>query len=157
MQPCQHVVHRIEDGGPLGECQLGHRRIDQDAAFDAIHDVEHLADDGIVGAQKMGRGHGYVRLRQRRDHAELAIDLMGGGHKLTWRLLAQHEVAALAVFHFGREKESRVGMAAVELLDFQSTAITGETAAQIAVERRRIEPVALHDRNGVCIKGHFRP
>jgi hypothetical protein len=46
-------------------------------------------------------------------------------------------------------------MAAVKLPDFQSTAITGEMAAEIAVERRRIEPVVLHDGNGACVKGHF--
>ena len=50
--------------------------------------------------------------------------------------------------------DGRVLLAGGYGADFQPTAIAGEVAAQIAVEGRRIEAVALDDGNGICVKSH---
>jgi len=102
----------------------------------------------------MGWGDRHVGGCQRRDHPELAVDLMGRGDELARRLLAQHEVLALAAHHFGRKEEGRVGMARIELAHAEAAAIPVEIAAQIAVERRHVEAVALHDGNGIRVSRH---
>ena len=47
-------------------------------------------------------------------------------------------------------------MARIELAHLEAAAIAGEMGAQIALERGRIEAVALHDGNGIGISGHGR-
>ena len=154
MQAGKHVVHRVEDGCALGRSPAGHRRIDEDAAFDGIHDVEHLADDRVVGAKQPGACHGHIGIGKGRDHAVFAIDLVRRGHELAWRLLAQHEVLALAGRHFGRDEEGRIGMAGVELPNVQTAAIAFEMSREIAIERSDIEAMALHDGNGIGVVRH---
>ena len=110
----QHVVHRIEDLAAVGRRDAGHLGIGQDAAGQELHDVEGRADHRIVLAERVGLGHRHVGMvRQRLDHAILAIDLVRRRQQLARRLLAQHVHAAAAV----GDVEGRIALAALELQD----------------------------------------
>ena len=149
----QHVIHRIEDGRSLGGSLTGHRSVHQDAAGHGLHDIEHLADHGVVAAEQPGGGDRHIGRGEGGDDAVLAVDLMGRGDQLPRRFLAQHEVAA-ALCHVGGDEEGRVGMTRIELTDFESAAIALELLAEVAVEGGHVETVALHHGDGVSVCRH---
>jgi hypothetical protein len=114
------VIGKAETG-PIGRVQLRHglghgevhgppllgldarqRVVVEDAALDALHDVEGRADHVALGLEKQGRRHRHVGLRKRPHDPELAVDGMGGGQDLARRLLAQHETAVVEGDEEGR-------------------------------------------------------
>ena len=76
VQAGEHVVHRIEDRRALGRRLVGHRGVDQDATRHGVHEIEHLADHRVVGAEQARRRHQHVGIGQRRDHPVFAVPLI---------------------------------------------------------------------------------
>ena len=64
--------------------------VPKNAAVDHLHDVEHGAEDAIVGTQRIGPRHRETGRIKRCDDTILAVDGVRGGQQFAARLFAQH-------------------------------------------------------------------
>ena len=100
------------DGAALVGQHVGYYGVLEDAAVEEGHDVKGGADDGLILAQAVGPRHGHVGVREGRQDAVLALDLVGRlGYQLSWRLLAEDIFPAVG----GCQLVGRVGLTKAEL------------------------------------------
>ena len=125
------TVQLIPDRRALGLRHAGKGLIPQHTSSDEIHDVERRADDKRVFAQHMRLRDGEAGRIKRMDHAKFAIDGVRGRQQLSRRLASQHEAPARGV----ADLVSRVGLAALELLDRERTAQPGNVLREVVLER----------------------
>ena len=139
------AVHFVVDRGALGLGHAGQGLIPQHAPLDAVHDVEGAPDHALVLAQGVGLGYRDIGLAQRGDHAELALDRMRRGQQFRRGPgLGAHRIALAA----GAQPISRVGLAALELLDFEAACEPLDMRAQIRVQPGDVEALLLRHRHG---------
>ena len=146
----QRLDHAVIDAGARLARQLRQGRLPEDAAPQALHQVEGRADHAAVVAEQDRAGHRHVGLRERLDHPVLAVDGVGGGQELARRLLAQHVFAAIR-----DDQEGRVRLPAAHLAQLDE-ALAEPVADQLG-ERRGVEAMRLADRDGFGVGGSRRP
>lgn len=137
------AVHGIEDAGPFIAAHARQALVPEDAALDAVHDVEGGADDAVVLAQAIAACHRNIGLCQRGDHAVFAVNRMGRWQQLAGRLASQH-----VFLRRGDQHEGRVRLAALELPDRQRALVVLHILFQPAFKRCLVETVALLYRHG---------
>ena len=99
----ERAVHLVVDFRAVLARDFRQVRLPEDAALDALHDVEGRADDAVVLAQQVHFCDGHASVGERLLHAVLAIDGVRGFQQHARRLAAQHIGAA-----GGLDQESRV-------------------------------------------------
>ena len=121
MQAGQYADHLAVDRGPLRSRQLRERGVPKHPSRHVVHQEELGADHTRVVTVQACLGHRHFAVRERADHAVLAIDHVRGGQQRAGRLLPQH-VRALASLHL----VGGVTLATRELLHLQGTRRIGQ-------------------------------
>ncbi len=142
MKRGDHPVQLVEVRRALRHAHAGQRRIPKHAAFDVVHDVERRADHRVVLAQAVGFRHGHASAIQRGNDAVLAVHGVRRWQQLARRLPAQNVTRAAS-----RQPEGRIGLAALELLDFEISREARDVLAKIALQASHIEAMPLLDRH----------
>ena len=126
--------HRGVHGAAVGGGNAGQVVAGEDAALEAVHDVERGADDGgvvfveqAVGDRNLGGGEGA-------HDAEFAVDGVGAGEEVARGLFAQNEGARVVA-----GEEGGVGLAAGNALQPQGAGQCGQAGFQICVEAGNVE------------------
>jgi hypothetical protein len=78
MQPRQRVVHAEIDRPPHLARKPRQRGGPEDAALEALHQIERRPDHLAVVAEQDWARHRHVGFGERRQHAELAVNGVGG-------------------------------------------------------------------------------
>ena len=134
--------HVREGRAAMVRTDTGHGAVGVDAAGSVIHDEEGGADDGGVVAEEAHAGNRDVGWAEGLHDAIFALDGVGGGEKGATRLLAQ-DVGGGG----GLQVEGRVGLAPLELSDFDSGFDPWKLSDEVALERRLVEAMVGQDRD----------
>ena len=142
-----HVGHRVDEGErdpPPDVLVVGHRRRDvvaDDLAAAALHDHEVGADHGVVVAEQVGPRRPVEDPPQLRQHAVLALHVVGAGRHDPERRPAQHQLGVAEA-----QQVREVGRAVRELQGRELARQLGQVGAQVGLQRRPVELLAGTDR-----------